>query len=114
MENTPTPPGNERFVPPPESPKHSFGPAAGIIIIIAILIIGALYFWGQRLSNQSNLPSSENPSLENVSSSDEVDVIEEDLNAEPLGEEDLGEEDLNALEAELDAEIEAMEAEYAQ
>lgn len=33
-----------------ETGGNSFGALAGIIIIIIILIIGALYFWGAKLS----------------------------------------------------------------
>lgn len=35
-----------------ETHSNSFGPLAGIIIIIIILVIGALYFWGATLSSR--------------------------------------------------------------
>jgi hypothetical protein len=39
--------------PTPEKPTEgSVGPAIGVIIIIAVLVIGALYFWGSRLNKE--------------------------------------------------------------
>ena len=37
-----------------ETPKHktSWGPLIGIVIIVLVLIVGALYFWGARLAEQ--------------------------------------------------------------
>lgn len=40
------------------SKDSSVGPAIGIIIIIAVLIVGALYFWGSRLNKDSEKGSS--------------------------------------------------------
>jgi len=41
-------------IPPtqPAAPK-SAGPVVGIIIIIVVLVIGALYFWGDQLNKQT-------------------------------------------------------------
>ena len=36
--------------------QSSAGPIIGIIIIIALLILGALYFWGAHLNQQQNPP----------------------------------------------------------
>lgn len=33
---------------PPEQHASKIGPIAGIIIIILVLLLGVLYFWGQR------------------------------------------------------------------
>jgi len=30
----------------------SIGPAIGIIVIIAVIVLGGLYFWGQRIDQQ--------------------------------------------------------------
>ena len=35
--------------------KKSFGPIFGIVIILALLIVGAFYLWGARL-NKKNTP----------------------------------------------------------
>ena len=41
---------------PDRARKSSAGPVAGTIIIIVLLIIGALYFWGAHVNQQKNLP----------------------------------------------------------
>lgn len=75
--------------------EKSVGPIIGIVIIIIILIIGALYFWGQRITGDKMMPASENTSqaieqdqmtssLQNVGTSDEIDSIVNDLNATNL------------------------------
>ena len=37
----------------PPAQKSSVGPVVGIIIIVALLIIGAFYFWGAFLNAQN-------------------------------------------------------------
>lgn len=39
---------------PEGHPSGSAGPIFGIVIIIFLLIIGALYFWGAHLNAQNN------------------------------------------------------------
>ncbi len=51
--------------------KKSVGPIIGISLIIVILVLGALYFWGSTNSDEAMVPP--------VSSSDEVSSIEQDL-----------------------------------
>lgn len=36
-------------------PENSVGPLVGIIIIVLILVLGGLYFWGERLNAQREL-----------------------------------------------------------
>lgn len=72
----------------PVGPKNSFGPMIGIIVIIIILIIGALYFWGSRPSNDNALTN--------------------DLGAVGADLVELGTEELDALEAELDTELNSL------
>jgi len=55
------PPGNQTSFDPtdhllPAGRKSSAGPIIGTIIIIALLIVGALYFWGAHLNEQQNPP----------------------------------------------------------
>lgn len=38
----------------PAGHKSGVGPIVGIIIIIVLLILGALYFWGAHLNAQNN------------------------------------------------------------
>jgi len=43
----------------PPASKSSIGPIVGAIIIVALLILGALYFWGAHLNatnQENNLP----------------------------------------------------------
>lgn len=69
--------------------KSSIGSIIGTIIIIAIIILGGLYFWGKRIEEaklqddlfMQNATTSEEVAPENVSSSDDVNSIEADLNA---------------------------------
>lgn len=40
-----------------QAPKNSgVGPIVGVVIVVAIVIFGALYFWGQRLNKQESVP----------------------------------------------------------
>lgn len=77
----------ENQVPGGES-KKSFGPLIGVIIIIVILLLGAFYIWGGRLSQDetsteavevAQTEQSEEPAP--LSNSDEVEAIESDLTA---------------------------------
>lgn len=36
-------------------PENSVGPLVGIVIIVLILVLGGLYFWGERLNVQREL-----------------------------------------------------------
>lgn len=38
---------------PPAEPKGSVGPLIGSIIIIIVLIVGAIYFWGDTLNKKA-------------------------------------------------------------
>ena len=93
MDNTtPNPmPDQMPIMPQPESKA---GPIIGIVIVVIVLIIGALYFWGQRLNREVPVtPSSDTSALQeeqsdpsvtalnSQSSSDDYASIESDLNA---------------------------------
>ncbi len=41
---------------PEKTVEKSIGPAIGIIVIIVLIVLGGLYFWGQRLERQKALP----------------------------------------------------------
>jgi uncharacterized protein HemX len=76
----------------------STGPIIGIIIIIVILVLGGLYFWGQKLSNNSadeqmmaeqdaiaeSQSISQTMELKTQGTSDDLSSIEADLNATDL------------------------------
>ena len=75
--------------------KSSIGGIIGTIIIIAIIILGGLYFWGKRIEenklqqtllNESNSSPIETPEakdeaavIKSVSSSDDLQSIQSDL-----------------------------------
>lgn len=66
-------------VPMQEAPKKSVGPLVGIIIIIIVLVIGALYFWGMQTVKNESFP--EIPAVAPLSASDELQDISADLSA---------------------------------
>lgn len=81
-----------------EPKKSGVGALIGSIIIILILVLGALYFWGGKLqTNEKELNFDESATAMNgtTSVSDEVSDIEADLNkTETVNLDD----DLNALQ----------------
>lgn len=94
--------------------KSSIGSIIGTVIVIAVIILGGLYFWGKRIDEAKlqqestlqqaqleNTPStsqntSEASNISNVSNSDDVNSLEAELKAT----------NLDGLGAELDAELE--------
>lgn len=79
------------------------GPIIGILIIIAILVIGALYFWGEKLTNApadpANMQTEESVSFQPTeSASSEIADIETDLSATALEGLDT---ELNSINQEL-------------
>lgn len=73
--------------------KSSIGSIIGTIVIIAIIILGGLYFWGKRVEEakirqnlvtdttpQQTSTLSEAATIKSVTNSDDLDSIEADLN----------------------------------
>ncbi len=91
-EETPTETSNN-----PEPEKHTIGQVAGIIIIISVLALGGIYFWGNQYYSkkadivnpqQNNVATEPDPvvkSLKTQGTSDEVSSIEKDLGTTDLG-----------------------------
>ncbi len=91
-----------------EENKSSIGSIIGTIIIIALIILGGLYFWGKRIEESKNIQSlteepvteeeiqAERNAISETSSSDELNSIETDLNAT----------EINNLDSELNIELE--------
>jgi len=90
-------PGQNAPTPPPQSPtpedqpeERSIGGLIGIIIIVAILVIGGLYFWGKQINDAQTAqeildqPDPQTESLEAQGSSDDIESIENDLEATEL------------------------------
>jgi len=86
-----------------EAPKKSIGPLIAVIIILALIIIGSLYFLKERASKNSYVPMTEQEdnitaSLKQQSATDDLNSIEADLNAENFNNLDQG---AAAIQAEL-------------
>ncbi|NQV88170.1 MAG: hypothetical protein HQ402_01255 [Parcubacteria group bacterium] len=69
--------------------KKPIGPAVGVIIILALIVIGSIYFWNQRVVENKNMQATTTPEalieqLKDQSNSDELNSIEADLNATDL------------------------------
>ncbi len=76
---------------PSTEPKKSFGPLIGIIIIIIVLLLGAFYIWGGKLSvsDKSTDGATKSQEVAPVSDSDEISAIENDLTAGGVSEIDF-------------------------
>jgi hypothetical protein len=66
----------------------SVGPVIALIVILAIIVLGGLYFWGQRADNGTTdiygnpiSTSTDTSAIESQSDSDETASIEADLNS---------------------------------
>lgn len=114
--NNTIPPINPITQTPTKKEEKSIGPAIGIIVIIVIIILGGLYFWGQRLAQKPApvveqqpqtqqevpevTPGADINQLQNQSSSDDLNSIQADLNTTDLN--NLGTE-VNSINAEAGA-----------
>lgn len=96
LEETPTP------------KSSSVGALIGIVVVILVIVLGGLYFWGQRVEQLEQKDSltalGEDNSVETLQTqgtSDEIGDIEADVNATDL--ENLDKE-VGTIDAELNAE----------
>lgn len=82
--------------------KKSMGPLIAVIIILALIIIGGLYFLKERSSQQVYVPNTTNDimtdSLNKQSGSDDLNSIEADLKTTDINNLDQG---ATAIEATL-------------
>lgn len=88
-----------------ESEKKSVGPLVAVIIILALIIVGGLYFLKQRSSQNLYVPPAETgdavtASLKQQGTSDDLNSIEADLNATNLDNLDQG---AAAIQADLNS-----------
>ncbi len=87
----------------PPKKSGSIGPIVGIAIIIIVLLLGGLYFWGEQLKKEDelekarqeaaqieNAPDSKTDRLSAQGSSDAASAIEADLSATDLNNLDEG------------------------
>ncbi len=80
-------PPSQPIQPEPAETKGGIGPLVGSIIVIVILIIGAIYFWGGKLNRIDTLPAENNPAA--LSTNNEMGTIEADFLNTPDVEADL-------------------------
>jgi hypothetical protein len=72
-----------------ENNENSAGPIIGLVIILALIILGGLYFWNERgdmnpagtVPNTASTNESITASIEAQSNSDEIDSIQADLDS---------------------------------
>lgn len=86
-----------------EPQKKSSGPLIAVIIILALIVIGGLYFLKERMSRDTYIAPQEDSvtaGLQAQSDSDDLNSIEADLNATDLDNLDQG---ASVLQAELEA-----------
>ena len=79
----------------PEEKNSSAGPLIGIILILAVIALGAYFFWGENSGEQAL--QEEINQIETQSDSDETADIEADLNST----------EIDDLDSELEAEFNA-------
>ena len=65
----------------PREKNGGAGPIIAVIIILALVILGALYFWGERKDRDELLSDDTLEAIEMQSDSDETNSIEADLDA---------------------------------
>lgn len=73
---------------PGATPKKHIGPIIGVVVLIVLIVIAALYFWGEKISNRNASSSTTQAQSETmlaadeakpVSTSDEVTDLEAEL-----------------------------------
>jgi uncharacterized protein HemX len=103
MTNTqaPVPPPSEA---PPVKSNPSYGGLLAILIILIAIVVGALYFWGERVALEPQTMEESLENLETQGESTEPADIQADLNAETPDEFDTN---FDGAFTELDAAFEA-------
>jgi len=104
----PLPPVQTEMPPVAPPAQGGIGPMIGIIIVVLVLVLGGLYFWGVQVTKQDTpaYPAEINEDVTvPLSTTDSIDALEADLantNTEALDTE------LDQIGAELDAELDAL------
>lgn len=84
-------------------PATSIGPLVGIIIVVLIIVLGGMYFWGQRIDSGQETGvknDAATQSLQNQSASDDLASIEADVNNTDL-------QNIDSEMSQIDADLEA-------
>ncbi|TAL48910.1 hypothetical protein EPN83_02760 [Patescibacteria group bacterium] len=98
-------PNMEGMGEPATGGQRPIGPAIGVVVILLVIVLGGLYFWGQRVERgkiqeraSEQGAQTDIQALQTQGTSDDVTSIESDLTATSL--EGVGSE-LNAIESEF-------------
>lgn len=91
----------------PTKKDSNIGPIIGSVIIIVLIILGGLYFWGYIINKQQvNAPTTEESEVEEVKTEEiadpDVAEINNELNSTNVDEIDS---ELNKIDAEFDASV---------
>lgn len=90
--------------PEPVKTKGSLGGLIAVLVILVLIVLGALYFWGERVSKEMDNTDTQIENLDTQGDSTEPSDIEADLNAQSPDEFDS---DYDAAFTELDAAFDA-------
>lgn len=94
-------PMNQMPYPSGQAPKSSVGPIIAALIVVALLVAGAIYFWQERMKiekDMESLQSSQEVSENAAGSDSEILKIESDLNQIDNEDED---ENVNQIDSEF-------------
>lgn len=89
-----------------DSQKKSSGPLIAVIIILALIVIGGLYFLKEKMSRDTYIAPQEDSVTQDLgtqSNSDDLNSIEADLNATVIDNLDQG---ASVIQAEIDGGVE--------
>lgn len=89
---------NFQTTPQTNKKEGSVGPIIGSVIIILLIIMGGLYFWGSIIQRQN-----ENAARQRQMRTEDLSGIEKDLNETNI---DTLDSEMDSIEAELDAALE--------
>lgn len=84
--------------------ETAVGPIVGVIIIIAVIVLGGLYFWGQRNAKTQTPPldQTQETTLNNMRKQEASVIINQSTSTDPSTiEADLNATDVNGLGGEL-------------
>lgn len=80
-----------------EENKSSIGSIIGAIIIIALIILGGLYFWGKRIEESKNAKNLVTETTETATSTEDQAILNEAASIKTMSSSD----DLSSIEADL-------------
>lgn len=77
--------------------QNEIGPVAGSIIVILVVLVGGIYFWGSKIAKNNQSAEVENQAM---SAFDDMNSLENNVNLKDLDNQDK---ELNKLDKEIQA-----------